>query len=172
MNPLVAVPSLLAAALLMLPQDPDAAQNGERLQHTLQATGVHFEKMPSGRSYKLTYDHEKDRKQVVIVAIAANRPLDLVVHSVYTTVWLGEAPPDAALMQKVFTKSKKIGAFYLFEGERSWSIRFGASFDASGLADGTLTAEQATARLKATIEFVDAVGEETDRELNGERDVR
>lgn len=172
MNPFVVVPSLLAVALLVLPQDPDAAQNGERLQRTLQATGLHFETMPSGRSYKLTYDHDKDRQQVVFVGIAANRPLDLVVHSVYTTVWLGETPPDAALMQKVFAKSKKLGSFYLYESERSWSIRFGASFDASGLADGTLTAEQAKARLQATIEFVNAVGEETDRELNGERDLR
>lgn len=172
MNPFVVVPMLLAAALLALPQDPDAAQNGERLQRTLQATKLRFEKMPSGRSYKLTYDHAKDRKQVVYVGIAANRPLDLVVHSVYTTVWLGEALPDAALMQKVFGKSLKMGAFYLFENERSWSIRFGVSFDATGLAEGTMTQEQATARLKETIEFVNAVGEEVDAELNGDRDVR
>lgn len=172
MNPFVVVPLLLAAALLVLPQDPDAAKNGERLQRTLEATKLNFEKMPSGRSYKLTYDHEKNRQQVVYVGIAANRPLDLVVHSVYTTVWLGEALPDTAVLQKVFSKSMKMGSFYLFEGDRSWSIRFGASFDATGLAAGTMTQEQATERLKATIEFVNAVGEEVDAELNGERDVR
>jgi hypothetical protein len=59
LNPFVVVPTLLAAALLALPQDPDAAQNGERLQRTLQATKLSFEKMPSGRSYKLTYGHER-----------------------------------------------------------------------------------------------------------------
>lgn len=172
MNPFVVVPMLLAATLLVLPQDPDAAQNGERLQRTLRASKLNFEKTPSGRSYQLTYDHAKGRKQVVFVAIAANRPLDLVAHGVYTTVWLGDAPPDAAVMQKVFSKSKKLGSFYLFEGERSWSIRFGVSFDATGLADGSMTQEQATARLKETIEFVNAVGEEVDAELNGDRDVR
>lgn len=171
MNPFV-VPTLLAAALLVLPQDPDAAQNGERLLRTLRATRLNFEKTPSGRSYQLTYDHANGRKQVVFVGIAANRPLDLVAHGVYTTVWLGDALPDAAVMQKVFGKSKKLGSFYLFESERSWSIRFGVSFDATGLADGTLTPEQAAARLQATIEFVNAVGEEVDAELNGERDVR
>jgi hypothetical protein len=171
-NPFVVVPTLFAAALLVLPQDPDSAQNGERLLRTLQASKLNFEKTPSGRSYQLTYEHAKGRKQIVFVATAANRPLDLVVHTVYTTVWVGAAPPDAALMQKVFGKVKKLGSFYLFESERSWSIRFGASFDATGLAAGTLAQEQATARLQATIEFVNAVGEEVDAELNGERDVR
>jgi hypothetical protein len=94
------------------------------------------------------------------------------VHSVYTTVWLGEDFPDAALLHEVFGKSLKMGAFYLFENERSWSIRLGASFDATGLAEGTMTQEQATARLEETIEFVNAVGEEVDAELNGDRDVR
>jgi len=164
--------ALLLGLLATLPQDPDQSAHTERLLQTLQATGLHFEKSASGLSYKLRFAHEHDRQQLVLVATEANRPAGLVVHTVYTTVWAGEAPPDDALLVKVFTNTRKLGSFYLFEDGKSWAIRFGASFDTTGLADGTLAPEVAAKRLKETIEFVNAVGEEVDAELNGTRDAR
>lgn len=169
---LLPIAVLLGLSFVALPQDPDQAAHGERLLQTLQATGLHFEKSASGLSYKLRYDHERGRQQLVLVATTANRPADLVVHTVYTTVWTGEAPPDEALLVKVFSTTKKLGSFYVFEDGKAWAIRFSASFDATGLADGRLAAEVAAKRLKETIEFVNAVGEAMDEELNGERDIR
>jgi len=170
-NHFLLAPLLLGAAVLALPQDPDAKVLGERLLTTLRDTQLHFEKSPSGRSYKLVYEHEHGRKQTVFVATEPNRPLSLVVHNVYTSVWVGDEPPTPEVQLAVFAKAKKTGSFYLFESERRWSLRFGASFDATGLGNGSLTPAQAAERLKATIEFVNEVGEEVDRELNGERDV-
>lgn len=169
---LLPIALLLGLSFVTLAQDPDQAAHTERLQQTLQATGLHFEKSASGLSYKLRFDHEGGRQQLVLVATAANRPADLVVHTVYTTVWTGEAPPDDTLLVEVLSTTKKLGCFYLVEDGKAWAIRFGATFDATGLADGTLAPVVAAKRLQETIEFVDAVGEEMDAELNGERDIR
>jgi len=169
---LLPIALLLGLSFVALPQDPDQAADAERLLQTLQATGLHFEKSPSGTSYRLRYDHEGGRQQLVSVTAAANRPTDLVVHTVYTTVWTGAAPPDEALLVKVFSSTKKIGGFHLAEDDKAWAILFRATFDATGLADGTLAPAVAAKRLQETIEFVNAVGEEMDAALNGERDIR
>ncbi|MBX3462557.1 MAG: hypothetical protein KF830_05270, partial [Planctomycetes bacterium] len=88
-------------------------------------------------------------------------------------VWAGKEPPDDALMRKVFTQTKKFGAFYLFADPKgSWSIRFGAQFDATDVPERPAKDDPGVATLRGLIEFVNVVGEEMDRKLNGERDLR
>lgn len=163
---------LLGLSFLARPQDPDHATNSARLLQTLQATGLNFDKSASGLSYELLYDHARGRQQMVRVSTAAKRPADLVAYTVYTIVWTGDAPPDEALLVKVWSSEKKLGSFYVHKDGKAWAIHFSATFDATGFADGTLTPAVAAKRLKDTIRFVNAVGEATDAELNGERDIR
>jgi hypothetical protein len=93
---------------------------------------------------------------------------------VYTTVWVNvNSLPDEATMRKVFTQSKKLGSFYLFKDTKgTWAIRFGAHFDATGLKDTSEKGDTLSTTLKDLIYFVNTVGEETDKQLNGDKDNR
>jgi hypothetical protein len=115
--------ALLGAAQTKAPDD--AAEH--RLDRLVAATGLTVEKSSSGLSNVLTYDHDAGRKQKVFVARAPDRADGLVFHRVYTTVWTdGKNPPDAALLRRVFSQSKKFGAFYLYvDSKGAQAIRFG-----------------------------------------------
>ena len=70
-------------------------------------------------------------------------------------------------------QSKKLGHFYLFKDTKgTWALRFGAHFDATGLKDISEKSDTLATTLKDLIFFVNAVGEETDKMLNGEKDIR
>lgn len=162
--------ALLGAAQTKAPDD--AAE--QRLDRLVAATGLTFEKSSSGLSNVLTYDHDAGRKQKVFVARAPDRADGLVFHRVYTTVWTdGKNPPDAALLRRVFSQSKKFGAFYLYvDSKGAQAIRFGVLFDATHAPDSPGADDPATKRLADTIAFVNAVGEEVDHELNGDADIQ
>ena len=165
--------SLLILTLLVRgPQDPDDAARAARLDSAMGVCGLSYQKSTSGKSYTVTFTHDGNRQQTV--SIAPGRPGGLVTHSIYTTVWIDQnSPPDEATMRKVLANAKKLGAYYLFKDTKgTWALRFGTQFDATDLAE-TPKAGDATVRvLRELIEFVDEVGEQTDRELNGERDIR
>lgn len=164
--------SLFGLALL---QDPatDEARTA-RLRAALDATGLAYETSASGKSFVVRFSHEGGRQQTVFVATKASTPQGLCVHSIYTAVWAkaGEKPDDA-LVERLVLRAKKLGCFYLFEDDKGvGAIRFGAKFDATDLGAEPKQGDALVQRLKQYIEFVDAVGEETDAELNGDGDVR
>ena len=153
---------------------PDAAAEGERFERALKATGLACEASASGLSFKVAFEHEHGRSQTVFASVEAARPGGLILHTIYTTVWVDlQAPPGEELLRKVLTKTKKFGSFYLFRVEPNrWAVRFGTDFDATDLPETSKAGDALVRRLRDTIEFVDRVGEETDVELNGETDVR
>ena len=158
-----ALRSFAALALLFVPQTPenDVEAAKARLESALKAT-------------KLVYSHERDRKQIVYVSREKSRAGSLALHSVYTTVWLsGTEEPSEELLFRLLGTAKKLGAFYVHQdGKGSWSLRFGAQFDATDLPEASKEGDPLVVRLKDVIEFVNLVGEETDAAVNGERDVR
>lgn len=161
--------------LLLLPsQIPDQPAETARFASALAASGLACEKSSSGLSFKFTREHDGGRAQTVFVSSECSRPGELVTRSVYTTVWIDtRAAPDEALMRKVLAKSKKLGSFYLFtEKSGAWSIRFGTDLDLTDLPAESRSGDRLVQRLRDTIDFVDQVGEETDAELNGTKDIR
>lgn len=166
---------LTALLLLALPsQKPDDAAATARIESALKAAGLAFEKSASGLSFKLAYEHENGRSQTVYVNTQCSRPGSLLMHTIFTTVWSDtQNAPGEELMRKVLSRSKKLGSFYLFRDSQGvWAIRFGTAFDATDLAESSKPEDKLVQRLKDTIEFVDKVGEETDLEVNGEKDLR
>jgi hypothetical protein len=155
---------LLAATLLLTPQPLLMSQppTDEALKKSLEATKLNFVVSPSGKSFTVLFDHVNNRKQTVYATVAQESLASYKTHFIYTTVWVGTAPPSEEIMKKTFLLSKKIGHFYLLKDQKgTWAIRFGAHFDASE------PAEKATVALKDIIFFVDNVGEEVDLLLNG-----
>lgn len=171
-----ALRSFAALALLFVPQTPenDVEAAKARLESALKATKLVYEPSASGLSFKLVYSHERDRKQTVYVSREKSRAGSLALHSVYTTVWLsGTEEPSEELLFRLLGTAKKLGAFYVHQdGKGSWSLRFGAQFDATDLPEASKEGDPLVVRLKDVIEFVNLVGEETDAAVNGERDVR
>jgi hypothetical protein len=165
---------LLAATLLCVapPQSDDVAK--ARLKSTLEATGLRYEASASGLSYTLAFDYPNNRRQVVYVGQAPNKVSSLVTHMIYTTVWVNkESAPDDATLRNVLSKSKKVGAFYLFKDSKgTWALRFGVHFDATDLKDTAEKGDTLSTTLKDLISFVSTVGEEVDKQLNGEKDIR
>jgi hypothetical protein len=166
----------VAACAALLPQAPqDASQDAarERIAAAVAATGLSHEKSASGLSCVVPFEHGGDRRQSVFVAIAPGTAGPRTTHLVYTTVWIGKEPPDDAQMRKVFTQSKKFGAFYLFADPKgSWSIRFGAQLDVTAMPARPSKDDPGVVALRGLIEFVNVVGEEMDVQLNGGRDLR
>lgn len=156
-------------------QDPAADEAPTaRLRAALDATGLAYEVSPSGKSFVVRFGHENGRQQTVYVAAKPSKVAGLHVHSVYTTVWATkDQRPDDALVERLMQSSRKLGTFYLFEDSASnVSIRFGAKFDATDLGAEPKQGDLLVQRLKHYVEFVDAVGEEVDAEVNGDGDVR
>lgn len=162
-------PALVATRLS---QTDEAAK--ARLKSALEATGLSYEASPSGLSYTVLFNHPDKRQQKIYLALALTKVGNLFTHLVYTTVWVNAAtPPDAMTMQKVFSQSKKLGQFYLFKDSKdTWALRFGVHFDATGLKDTSEKGDALSTTLKDLIYLVNAVGEETDKQLNGEKDIK
>lgn len=166
--------SLLAATLFCVapPQSDDVAK--ARLKNTLDATGLKYEASASGLSYTFPFDYPNNRRQIVYLAQEPNKVSSLVTHTIYTTVWVNkDSAPDEATLRKVLSQSKKLGAFYLFKDSKgTWAIRFGAHFDATDLKDTAEKGDTLSTTLRDMIYFVSNVGEEIDKQLNGEKDIR
>lgn len=176
MNPLVS-PAWWAFALLALlgldaSSDDSAAK--ARLESALQATSLKSETSASGLSHMASFTNEENRKQNVLISRAPSSVSGLVMHSIYTNVWVdSQNPPDAATLRKVFSKTKKLGSFYLFKDSRgTWAIRFATQFDATSLPEKSKAGDELVKALEDLIRFVEIVGSETDKELNGEKDVQ
>jgi hypothetical protein len=171
------IPALLTAILLAV-SAPHTAQADDaakaRLRSTLDAMSLKYEASPSGLSYTVLFDHPDKRQQKVYVAIAPNKPGSLLTHTIYTTVWVNTtAAPDEALLRKTLGQSKKLGQFYLFKDSKgTWAIRFGVHFDATDLKDTSEKGDALSTTLKDLIYFVNQVGEDTDKLLNGENDIK
>lgn len=169
--------TLFCVAMLPLAgQDPDPAVElaKKRLRAAMTATGLSFEASPSGLSLKVPFENDGGRHQTVYASLAPNQVQGMVVHSIYTTVWVdAKNPPDEALMRKLFGQTKKVGAFYLFQDSKgAWAIRFGVQFDATDLKDGVKAEDAAVKALGDLVQFVNQVGEAADRLANGEKDVK
>ncbi|MEQ1631963.1 MAG: hypothetical protein ABL997_06290 [Planctomycetota bacterium] len=175
MNSLLSI-GMFLGSLCFLHQDPspESEQSKARLRAAMVATGLAFEESKSGLSLTATFDHDGTRKQVVYIGLDPSRSSGLVLHNVYTTVWVSkDGPPDLATMQRVFALPKKLGAFYLFTDKQGvWSIRFGVQFDATDLPESIQSEHPRSKELDSLVRFVDLVGEETDASLNGDKDVR
>lgn len=167
------LPALAALALCVAPPQANDADKA-RLKSALDATGLKYETSSSGMSFTVLFDHPNNRQQKIFVTIAPNKPGGLVTHTIYTTVWANkDTPPEEEIMRKVLSQTKKLGAFYLFKDTKGvWALRFGTHFDATGLKDTSERGDTLSTTLKDLIYFVNAVGEEADKQLNGEKDIR
>lgn len=168
--------ALAIAGALLLGQDParDTAAAKAKLASAMKATQLSFEASSSGLSFLVSFTDSEKREQKVFVTQAPAVVDGMVVHTIYTTVWIdAQKPPDEALMRKVFTISKKLGSFWLFKDQKGvWAIRFGTQFDATALPAESKSGEALVKVLEDTIRFVQQVGAETDKELNGAVDVK
>lgn len=164
------LPTLILLSNVLGAQDANAELIAQ-CKSTLTATGFNFAPTASGKSYSIVFDHPNGRKQTVYLGLVPSKNGGLVTYNLYTQVWFGSAPPDEALMQKILSRTKKIGAFYLFKDAKgAWAIRFAAKFDATDVAKIPKAEDPLVVAFKDTVFFVNAVGEEIDKELNGEGD--
>lgn len=168
--------SLLAATCLLCLQDPkpEAAAAKLRLGSAVKATGLNYDTSPSGLSLVLHFTDADQREQKVYVTQAPSTAGNLTLHTIYTTVWVdAQNPPDDATLRKVFTQTKKLGSFWLFKDSKgAWSIRFGTQFDATDLPAESKPGQPLVKVLADTIHFVQRVGADIDKELNGDRDIK
>lgn len=159
--------NLLAALLIVGTQDP---KPGEALMNDLlAATKLNYAKTASGLSFELRFEHADKRIQVVYVSTSEQPVLAMRPHSIYTQVWSGKEPPSPALMKFVFSKTKKVGAFYVYkDANDTYGMRFGAHFDTSAVVGKPNPGDPAATTLKDLISFVDVVGYETKVEIEKE----
>lgn len=174
MSPLL--PALLAMTLLPQPallQDTDADAQA-RLKAALDATAFKYNTSASGKSYTVAFDIQGGRSQTVFVTIPAGRTNELITHRIYTTVWVNTTTaPDDALLRKVMAKTKKLGTFYTFQDSKgAWGIRFGINFDATDLKPTASATDPLIKNFKDVLYLVQSVGDEVDKELNGDKDIR
>lgn len=167
---------LLAILCVALPlhrrQDPAQDAARDRIAAAVAVTGLSYQKSPSGLSYVFVYENG-ERRQSVYVAISPSAAGARQTHAIYTTVWSGKEPPSDELMRKVFAKTKKFGSYYLFTDKQGvWSIRFGTHLDATAMPAQPAKDDPGVLTLRSLIAFVNQVGEETDKELNGDSDIR
>jgi hypothetical protein len=170
--PLLALTMTLALA--SAPTPVDEASEIASLKSALDATQIPYATSPSGLSYTVLFDHPGNRKQTLYVAVKPGKASGLRAHTIYTTVWINkDAPPDDALMKKYLGQTKKLGAFYLFKDSKGiWAMRFVVNFDVTDLKESSASGDKAVTTLKDMIYFVNQVGEETDKEINGDKDIR
>lgn len=170
------LPALLAMALLPQPrplQDTDADAQA-RLKAALDATTFKYNTSSSGKSYTIAFDIQGGRSQTVFITIPPGRTNELVTHRIYTTVWVNTTTaPDDTLLRKIMGKTKKLGAFYIFQDSKgAWGIRFGVNFDATDLKAAATATDTPIKNFKDVIYLVQSVGDEVDKELNGDKDIR
>jgi hypothetical protein len=171
------LPLLAITTTLLLAPTPifmDEASEIASLKSAMDATQIPHTTSTSGLSYTILFDHPSNRKQTVFIAVKPGKAGALRVHTLYTTVWINkDAPPDDALMKKYLAQTKKLGTFYLFKDSKGiWAMRFGVNFDATDLKESSASGDRAVVNLKDMIYFVNQVGEETDKEINGDKDIR
>jgi hypothetical protein len=159
--------SFLVAPVLLATQTDDGSAT---VKAALEATGLKFEMTASKRSYRLIFDHANNRKQTVFLTVTPSQIGSFTTYSLYTQVWYRKEAPTSELLQKVFSKTKKQGAFYLVTDSTGFALRFGVRFNAIAMPKNPTAKDLAVARLRDTIQFVSTVGEETDLELNGKID--
>jgi hypothetical protein len=165
---------LMAATLLLSAPAPQQSEETRKaqLKTVMDATEFKYRVTVTGKNYTVTFDHPGKRTQTVYVNVMSSRVGTLTTFYAYTQVWYGDTAPDAALMQKVLGRAKKLGAFYLFKDSKgTWTIRFGVRFDATDMKETPTSGDDLVKAFKDVIYFVNAVGEETDKELNGEKDM-
>lgn len=163
---------IVAFAFLGAVQDSNDPLQTQAKQ-ALDATGLSYQKTTSGKSYSIVFDHPNNRRQTVYMSVSPSKTNGLVTYTLYTQVWYSEKAPDEELMKKVFTKVKKLGAFYLFKDSKDvWAFRFGVKLDATEMPANPSASDALVTSLKDAIYFANAVGEETDLELNGDKDIR
>jgi hypothetical protein len=169
--------ALFSTLLFLCPQPPAPTPPTEevgkaRIKTALDAVALSYAPTSSGLSYSLLFDHANKRQQKVYVNVKPATIGTAQTSFIYTTVWVSATPPDDALLRRVLLKSKKFGSFYLFKDSKgTWAIRFGAHFDATELKDTASAGDDLVKNLKDTIFFVNAVGEETDVDINGTKDI-
>ncbi|MCE9557348.1 MAG: hypothetical protein K8R88_00200 [Armatimonadetes bacterium] len=166
-------------ALLTILQDGVAKESGNDANSAptkaaIAATGLSNELSASGLSYKIDFTHPESRKQTVYVTAKPSATIKgLLTTFIYTTVWVSKEAPTSELLLKVLTQTKKIGQFYVFKDSKDvWCIRFGANFNATELKESSTSTDPLVTNLKDTIYFVNQVGEEADKELNGNQDIK
>jgi hypothetical protein len=164
----------ITTTLLLAPAPVDEASEIASLKSALDATQISHVTSASGLSYTVLFNHPGNRQQTVFIAVKPGKAGALRAHTIYTTVWINkDAPPDDTLMKKYLAQTKKLGAFYLFKDSKGvWAIRFVVSFDATDLKESSASGDRAVVNLKDMIYFVNQVGEETDKEINGDKDIR
>jgi hypothetical protein len=163
---------MIAIMLCTLPQQSDDALKAQA-KSALEATGLRFDLTESGKSYKIVFNHPGNRTQTVYMSLTPNKVSGLITYNFYTQLWSNANPPDEATMRKILGRTKKLGAFYLFKDSKGiWGLRFNARFDATDLAETPKSDDASVKAIKDLIYFVNTVGEETDKELNGEKDMR
>lgn len=161
---------LLLAGILWGPQDPQIAPE---IQTALDATAFHYKLSPNGLNFSLLFDHPNNRQQTVYVSGKPANWNDAKTHFVYTTVWAGDAEPTEEILHKILLKPKKLGYFYVFKDSKGkYAVRYGVHFEAVGMTTEVKADDPLVTTLKDMIYFVNAVGEETDIEVNGDKDIR
>jgi hypothetical protein len=140
----------------------------------LEATGLKYGTTETGKNYTIVFDHPNNRRQTVYMNVNPNIIGSIITYNFYIKVWFSKySPSDEILMRKFLGKTKKLGSFYLFkDSKNTWSIRFSVKFDATDLSATPKSDDTLVKAMKDVIYFVNAVGEETDKELNGKRDMR
>ncbi len=167
------LPPLAAALCLFAAHAPSADAGSERLESALRATGLNYSTNASGLSYTLLFDHPGGRKQTIYVSRNTNKVQGILTHTLYTTVWIGRTPPDEALMKRVLSQTEKLGGFYVYKDQNdNWAIRFSVHFDATDLYESSASGDTPVKALRDRILFVNQVGEKTDKELNGNTDIK
>ena len=166
--------AILTASIALFSAAQDAAEPIKtKAKLALDATGLNYQNTASGMSYAIVFDHPNNRRQTVIMSKTPNLVNGLVTYTLYTQMWSSKKAPDDELLRKVMTKVKKVGSFYLYkDSQQNWSIRFGARLDATDMPASPKAEDNLVKSLKDMIYFVNAVGEETDLELNPGRDIR
>ena len=93
--------ALAIAGALLLGQDParDTAAAKAKLASAMKATQLSFEASSSGLSFLVSFTDSEKREQKVFVTQAPAVVDGMVVHTIYTTVWIdAQKPPDEALI--------------------------------------------------------------------------
>ncbi|MBL8087172.1 MAG: hypothetical protein JNM85_03760 [Chthonomonas sp.] len=145
----------------------------DQAKKALEATGLKFETTASGKNYSIVFTHPENRQHTVYMSLTPNRPGKLITYNLYTQVWYSKDAPDDALMRKILGRTKKLGAFYLFKDSHdTWTLRYNVKFDATDMPEIPKAEDKLVKALKDCIFFVNAVGEETDKELNGAADIQ
>ena len=159
------VPLVLAVGF-QTPADEEKAKDGARLKAAMAATGFKYETTASGLSYALAFEHEQGKTQKVYVTIDGSQVGIQRYHSIYTGVWAGPKEPDAALIKKAMSSTKKLGHFYAFKDVNGvWSIRFMVQIETTRLPEQPGLTHPQIENLKDVLYFVDQVGFETAKQL-------